>query len=87
MTQVQVNREMLLEALEELPEERWFEVLDFIGYLRWRTGEAEEAPDQDWFWGAGWQAAYQEAKQDLKEGRYEDFDNIEALIADLRAEP
>ena len=70
---------MVLEALEELPEERWLEVLDFIGYLRWRSVEAEKGPQQDWFWSAGWQAAYREAKEDLAEGWYKDFDDVEQL--------
>ena len=59
------------------------EVLDFIGYLRWR----QEEMDQSWFWTEEWQTRYREAKEDLVEGRFRDFDNIEDLLADLKSQP
>ena len=74
-------KELVVGMLDELPDEECVEVLDFIGYLRWRREEA----DQSWFWTEEWQARYREAKQDLAEGRFRDFDDIEALLAELKS--
>ncbi len=76
-------KKMAVRALQELPEEETAEVLDFIGYLRWRREET----DQSWFWTEEWQARYREAKRDLAEGRYRDFDDIETLLAELKSQP
>jgi phosphoglycolate phosphatase-like HAD superfamily hydrolase len=78
-----IVKEIATRALDELPEEEAVEVLDFIGYLRWRREEM----DQSWFWTEEWQERYREAKADLAEGRFRDFDDVEALLADLRAQP
>jgi hypothetical protein len=51
-------KELVAGMLDELPDEEWVEVLDFIGYLHWRRDE-----DQSWFWTEEWQARYREAKQ------------------------
>ena len=84
MSQVQPDREMLLEALEELPEERWLEVLDFIGYLQWREGLLE---DQSWFWSEAWQARIREGEADIAAGRTRRVtaENIEEGLAWLDA--
>lgn len=74
-------KELVVRMLDELPDEECVEVLDFIGYLRWR----KETEDQSWFWTEEWQARYREAKQDLAEGRFRDFDDIEALLAELKS--
>jgi hypothetical protein len=73
-------RELTKRAVEELPEEEAAEVLDFIGYLRWRR----EKTDQTWFWTEAWQARYREAKADLAEGRFRDFEDVEDLLAELK---
>jgi len=39
--------------------------------------------DQAWFWTPEWQEAIQEAEQDLKEGRYRAFDNMDDFNAAL----
>jgi len=41
------------------------------------------AEDQAWFWTEEWQAGEREAEADLETGRYEEFDTMEDLIADL----
>lgn len=66
-------KEVAKQALDELPEDEATEVLDFIGYLRWRREET----DQSWFWTEEWQSRYREAKANLTEGRFRDFDDIE----------
>lgn len=76
-------KEMAKPVLDELPEDEAAEVLDFIGYLRWRREEM----DQSWFWTEEWQARYQKAKADLAEGRYRDFGDIEELLAELKSQP
>ena len=76
-------KEMAKRVLDELPEDEAAEVLDFIGFLRWRREEL----DQSWFWSVEWQARYQKAKADLVEGRYRDFDDIEDLLAELKSQP
>jgi phosphoglycolate phosphatase-like HAD superfamily hydrolase len=76
-------RGMAKQALEELSENEAAEVLDFIGYLRWR----QEEMDQSWFWTEEWQACYREAKADLVEGRGRDFDDVEDLLAELKSQP
>jgi len=76
-------REAAKQALDELPEDAAAEVLDFIGYLRWR----QEEVDQSWFWTDEWQTRYQEAKADLAEGRFRDFDDVESLLVELKGQP
>jgi len=76
-------KEVTKRALDELPEHEAVEVLDFIGYLRWRREEV----DQSWFWTEEWQTRYGEAKADLLEGRFRDFDDIEDLLAELKSQP
>jgi phosphoglycolate phosphatase-like HAD superfamily hydrolase len=76
-------KEVAKRVLDELPEDEAAEVLDFIGYLRWRREEM----DQSWFWTEEWQARYREAKADLVEGRVRDFDDIEDLLAELKSQP
>lgn len=75
-------KEMAKQALDELPEGEAAEVLDFIGYLRWRREET----DQSWFWNEEWQSRYREAKADLSEGRFRDFDDVEDLLAELKSQ-
>jgi len=76
-------REAAKQALDELPEDAAAEVLDFIGYLRWRREEV----DQSRFWTDEWQTCYQEAKADLAEGRFRDFDDVESLLVELKGQP
>jgi len=76
-------RELTKRALDELPEDEAAEVLDFIGYLRWRREEI----DQSWFWTEEWQTRYRESKADLAEARVRDFDDIEDLFAELKSQP
>ncbi len=76
-------REVAKQALDELPEDAAAEVLDFIGYLRWRREEV----DQSWFWTDEWQTRHQEAKADLAEGRFRDFDDVESLLVELKGQP
>ena len=78
-----IVRESTKRALDELPEDEAAEVLDFIGYLRWRR----EKMDQSWFWTEEWQTRYREAKADLAKGRFRDFDDIEDLLAELKSQP
>jgi len=76
-------KEVAKQALDQLPEGEAAEVLDFIHYLRWRREEA----DQSWFWSEEWQARYQEARADLAQGRFRDFDDVEDLLAELKSQP
>jgi uncharacterized membrane-anchored protein len=76
-------KELTKRAVDELPEDETAEVLDFIGYLRWRREEM----DQTWFWTEEWQERYREAKADLAEGRFQEFDDIEGVLADLKSQP
>ncbi len=39
--------------------------------------------DQAWFWTPEWQAAEREAEEDLRLGRYDEFETMEDMIADL----
>lgn len=74
-------KEVAKQALDELPEDEATEVLEFIGYLRWRREET----DQSWFSTEEWQSRYREAKANLTEGRFRDFDDIEDLLAELKS--
>ncbi len=76
-------REAAKQALDELPEDAAAQVLDFIGYLRWRREEV----DQSWFLTDEWQARHREAKADLAEGRFRDFDDVESLLVELKGQP
>jgi phosphoglycolate phosphatase-like HAD superfamily hydrolase len=76
-------KEVAKRALDRLSEAEAAEVLDFIDYLHWRQEEA----DQSWFWNEEWQARYQEARADLAERRFRDFDDVEDLLAELKSQP
>ncbi len=76
-------KEVAKQLLDELPEHEAVEVLDFIDYLRWRHDEK----DQSWFWTEEWQTRYREAKADLTEGRFRDFNDVEELLAELKSQP
>ena len=39
--------------------------------------------NQSWFWTDEWQAMEQEAEEDLRLGRYKDFDTIEEFLESL----
>ena len=68
--------------MDELSEDQVVEVLDFIGYLQWRSRDME---DQSWFWTEEWQERYHEAKEDLAHGRYEEFEDVEDLLRELKS--
>jgi len=42
--------------------------------------------DQAWFWTSEWQIKEKEAEDDLAAGRYQDFDELEDLLKELRSE-
>ena len=71
-----VSRNIVVRTLDELSEDQVVEVLDFIGYLQWRSRDME---DQSWFWTEEWQERYREAKEDLAHGRYEEFEDVDEL--------
>jgi hypothetical protein len=51
--------------------------------LRGEDGTVETDPDQAWFWSPEWQAREQQADDDLRLGRYEDFDNMDDFLNSL----
>ena len=61
-----VMREVVLEAVNGLPDERIEEVLGFISYLQWQEGLLE---DQAWFWSPEWQARIRQGEEDITAGR------------------
>ena len=42
--------------------------------------------EQAWFWTAEWQAKEMEAEKVLADGRFADFNNLQALLKDLHGE-
>ena len=74
-------KEIAKQVLDELPEDDLADVLSFVDYLRWRREEV----DQSWFWTQAWQTRYHEAKADLAEGRFREFDDVEELLAELKS--
>ncbi|MGK7902576.1 MAG: hypothetical protein AB4352_14405 [Hormoscilla sp.] len=76
-------KQAVKQAVDDLPDEAVAKVFDFIGYLQWQR----EKVDQSWFANQEWQTRYREAKEDIKEGRYQDFDNIDDLLACLKNQP
>lgn len=77
-----VSRDIVVKALDALSEDQMVEVLDFIGYLQWRSRDME---DQSWFWTEDWQERYREAKEDLAQGRYKEFEDVEDLLLELKS--
>ena len=45
----------------------------------------EESTDQSWYWTAAWQTMEREAEEDLRVGRYREFDDVEEFIRFLRS--
>lgn len=76
-------KDAVKKALDDLPNNEAVEVLEFIGYLRWRRQKV----DQSWFQSEEWQTRYQDAKADLNEGRYQDFNYIKDLLTHLKNQP
>jgi hypothetical protein len=50
-----------------------------------KSGSKNEE-DQSWFWTDEWQERIAEAMNDLKEGRFNEFQYVEDLMADLNSE-
>lgn len=44
----------------------------------------KDKKDKSWFWSKEWQEKERQADEDMKAGRYEEFDTVEELIASLR---
>ncbi len=49
-----------------------------------QTVEEDTTDDQSWFWTEEWQQGYREALDDLEQGRYKEFDNVEDLIREIK---
>jgi hypothetical protein len=79
MTQATLVEQIDL-RLKLLPLTKLMVVYDFVSYL------TERDPDQAWFWTPEGQAGEQAADEDLQSGDYEDFDNMDDLIAALNSE-
>ncbi len=47
--------------------------------------ERSTEPDQSYLNSKEWKEGLREAVEDLKEGRYKEFDDVEDLIADLKS--
>lgn len=47
------------------------------------ASQAEHDPSQAWFWTAEWQAKEREADDDIREGRYDDYDTVDDFINGL----
>ncbi len=77
-----INRELIIKTIQEIPDDCLPEIFNFIGYLMWRRSNTYE--DQSWFWSQEWQQRYQEAKEDLQTGRFKEFDDVEALLEELK---
>ena len=77
-----INRELIIRAIQEIQDDCLPEIFNFIGYLMWRRGKTPE--DQGWFWTEEWQQRYREAKEDLQTGRFKEFDDVEALLEELK---
>jgi len=77
-----ISKDIVVRGLDDLSEDQMAEVLDFIGYLQWRSRDME---DQSWFWTGEWQERYCEAKEDLATGRFEEFEDVEDLIRGLKS--
>ena len=77
-----INRELIIRTIQEVPDDCLPEIFNFINYLLWRHDKPSK--DQSWFWSKEWQQRYQEAKKDLKAGRFKEFDDVEALLEELK---
>jgi AbrB family looped-hinge helix DNA binding protein len=40
--------------------------------------------DQAWYWSPEWQAAERQSDEDLETGRYDDFETMDDMVADLQ---
>lgn len=45
----------------------------------------KEFTEERWFWAKSWQVAESQADEDLKKGRYKDFDTVDELLKDLHS--
>jgi len=77
-----INRELIIKAIQEVPDDCLPEIFNFIEYMMWRYSDASK--DQSWFWTEEWQQRYREAKEHLKTGQFKEFDDVEALLEELK---
>jgi AbrB family looped-hinge helix DNA binding protein len=42
--------------------------------------------DQAWFWAPEWQEKEKEADEDIRKGRYQEFEDVEDLLKDIHGE-
>jgi AbrB family looped-hinge helix DNA binding protein len=42
--------------------------------------------DQAWFWTPEWQEKEKEADEDIRKGRYQEFEDVEDLLKDIHGE-
>jgi len=47
----------------------------------WTVQEID--PEQAWFWSKTWQGREAEADSEIREGRYEEFDDLDAFLSSL----
>ncbi len=78
MTAAQLKEE-ITNLLDDLSEPKLAVIYDFVRFL----AERERDPDQRWYWTPGWQAQEAEAEEDLRLGRYQDFDTLDDLVKSL----
>ena len=72
----------LLDLINKLSENQLQQVFEYVNYLLWRSELLTN--NQSWFWTEEWQTRYKEAKEDIKSGRYKEFDNVEDLLKELK---
>ena len=81
--QVTIPAAMRREAGIEIGDYLEIQIAD--GYLKLLPKRVIDK-DQAYFWTEAWQEGEREAEQDLRQGRTEQFETLEALIADLDTE-
>ncbi|AEB09520.1 hypothetical protein [Desulfobacca acetoxidans] len=76
-----VSKDVIKQAIELIAEDDLPDLMEFIAYLQWRR----EEQDQSWFMTEAWQARYREAKEDLAENRFRDFEKVNDFLQDLES--
>ena len=76
--------EPLINELRRLSAAEKIHVIELLAHdLSQAATQADRDPGQAWFWTAEWQAKEREADEDLREGRYDDYDTADDFINSL----
>ncbi|MDI6793196.1 MAG: hypothetical protein QME81_10075 [bacterium] len=86
MSQVLTNyKRELIDEIEDLPDEKTKEVLEFICFIKHKEVLSKIDPTQAYFWTPKWQEMEEDADEDIKVGRLHHYNSVEEFKAKMES--